>query len=499
MPLSANDLLALAEDLAAFQHDPLGYVLYDFPWGVVGTELEHETGPRHWQRAFLENLGARLRAGEAAGVAVADVIREATASGHGVGKSALVAWLVKWGLSTFERTRIVVTANTDKQLQTKTWPEIAKWHNMSLTRALFTLTATALYSSDPAHEKNWRADAIPWSEHNTESFAGLHNAGKRLMLIFDEASKIADKVWEVAEGALTDLNTEIMWFVFGNPTRATGRFRECFRQYRHRWHTRSVDARTVEGTSSALFAQWIADYGEDSDFVKVRVRGMFPNASIKSLISEADVDAAYGRHLRDEQFSFAPKILTLDPAWEGDDPLVIGLRQGLMFRILFTMPKNDNDVWVANKLARLEDEHGADAVFIDGGYGTGVKSAGDTMGRTWTLVWFGEKPDDDGYANKRAEMWDAGTKRWLKSGGSIEKHEQLRQDLLGPETVARMDGKILLESKDSMKKRGIPSPNFGDALALSFAHPVVKRNSELVGAHGAGMVSDYDPFASRDE
>lgn len=483
--------LQLAEDIAGFTHDPLGYVRYAFPWGVKGTELEHETGPRRWQVRTLARIGQRLREGKLTNFA--DVIREATSSGHGIGKSALVSWLIKWGLDTFENARVLVTANTEKQLQTKTWPEVSKWHRLSLTSHWFTCTATALYSVNPKYERTWRADAVPWSENNTEAFAGLHNVGKRIVVIFDEAAKIADKVWEVAEGALTDAGTEIIWAVFGNPTRATGRFRECFRKFRHRWHTQQIDAREVEGTNTALHEEWVRDYGEDSDFVKVRVRGMFPNASVKSLISEADVDPAFGRHLREDQYSFAPVILTCDPAWEGDDMMVIARRQGLWFSILAEIPKNDNDIWVANKLARLEDEHHADAVFIDGGYGTGIYSAGQAMGRAWTVVWFGEKPNDEGCVNKRAEMWKE-TRDWLKAGGAIPKHEQLRQDLLAVETVARLDGKLLLESKDSMKKRGVPSPNYGDALALSFAHPVVKQEFVGAGSKGRGMISDYEPY-----
>lgn len=124
-----------------------------------------------------------------------------------------------------------------------------------------------------SHDKRWRADAIPWSEHNTEAFAGLHNERKRIIVVFDEASNIADLVWEVAEGALTDEDTEIIWVAFGNPTRNTGRFRECFRKYKHRWKCAQIDSRTVEGTNKQQLQKWVDDYGEDSDFVKVRVRG----------------------------------------------------------------------------------------------------------------------------------------------------------------------------------------------------------------------------------
>ncbi|VFS64127.1 Uncharacterised protein [Kluyvera cryocrescens] len=134
----------------------------------------------------------------------------ARASGHGIGKSAFISMLINWGMATCEDCKVVVTANTDNQLRTKTWPEIIKWSTLAITSGWFTPTATALYSNDTGHDKRWRADAIPWSEHNTEAFAGLHNERKRIIVVFDEASNIADLVWEVAEGALTDEDTEII-------------------------------------------------------------------------------------------------------------------------------------------------------------------------------------------------------------------------------------------------------------------------------------------------
>jgi hypothetical protein len=484
-----TDNAQLVEDIAGFTHDPLGYALYNFPWGVKGTPLEGRK-LRTWQREGLDKLGQALR--QCAAEDQWAVIQDAVASGHGIGKTAYVSIIVKWAFDTREDTRGVITANTENQLRTKTWPEVAKWHEMSLTRDWATHTATALISKAPGHDKNWRIDAVPWSESNTEAFAGLHNEGKRILLVFDEASAIGDKVWEVAEGALTDANTEILWLVFGNPTRATGRFRECFRKLKHRWKGRQIDSRTVEDTNKEQIQQWVDDYGEDSDFVKVRVRGIFPSMSAKQFISETDVDAAFGKHLRSDQYDFAAKILTCDPAWEGDDALEIGLRQGLSFKLLRTIPKNDNDVQMANIIANLEDEHGADAVFVDAGYGTGIVSAGQTMGRAWMLVWFSGESSDPGCLNKRAEMWKLG-RDWLKAGGAIPANQELRDDLIGPETVARLDGKIQLESKKDMKKRGLPSPNKGDCLMLSFAFPVAPRGK----GHQAtkSMNQDYDPYA----
>jgi hypothetical protein len=460
-------LFALAEECAT---DPLRWVLSAYDWGFG--ELLDYAGPRAWQRDVLADIRDHL----------CDPVRRrqplnlAVASGHDIGKSAVIGMIVNWALSTGDDCRIIVTANTETQLRTKTSPEIRKWSRLSLTDAWFDTQAQSVTLRDPAHAKTWRADLIPWSEHNTEAFAGLHNKGRRIVLIFDEASAIADKVWEVAEGVLLDEDTEILWLAFGNPTRNSGRFRECFRKFKHRWITRQIDSREVDGTNKDQIAKWAADYGEDSDFFKVRVRGLFPSLSSRQFISEVDVDGAYGREIAPEQFAFAPKILTVDPAWEGDDEFVIGLRQGLNFRILDHFPKNDNDLIAAARIARWQDQEGADAVFVDAGYGTGIVSAGSGLGRSWTLVWFAGESSDPGCLNKRAEMWRS-ARDWLKSGGCLPLDPSLRDELQAPETVPRMDGKIQIEAKKDMKKRGIGSGNRADALCLSFAFPVSIGNT----------------------
>lgn len=489
-PLEAE--ATLRTHIASFRHNPLGYVLYNFPWGKPETPLADHAGPRQWQIEELEELGQHLQNG----ATVHDVYRKAIASGHGSGKSTLIVWIMKWGLDTFPDTKIVCTANTDTQLKTKTWPELAKWHRMSLTQHWFTCTATALVSNAVNHERTWRADAIPWSEHNTEAFQGLHNEGKRIVVVFEEASGIADPVWEVTQGALTDTNTEIIWVAPGNPTQANGYFRECFRRFRHRWSTRHIDSRDVEGTNKELFAEWVKDYGEDSDFVKVRVRGLFPSLSFKGLFAEADVDSAYGRILHPGKFNFAPVILSCDSAWTGGDPLIIGKRQGLHFEILRKIPYNDNDVQIAAILGQLEDEHQADAVNVDMGYGTGIVSAGRTMGRNWTLVNFGSNlVEDEGCLNMRAQMYKR-TRDWIKAGAAIPEDQNLRQQMIDIEIVARLDNKLQLESKKEIKKRLGYSPDELDALVLTHAHHVQKKwRGEGTSGSPNFATMDYDPFA----
>lgn len=473
------------EDMGRLSFDPLAWVYYSFPWGEAGTSLSDHDGPDVWQIEVLSAIRDGLLTPD-------EAILLATSSGHGIGKSSLVSWLILWALSTFPDTRGVVTANTATQLRSKTWAELTKWHNLFVLKHWFSVTATAIFSSDPAHEKTWRVDAIPWSKNNTEAFAGLHNQGKRILVVFDEASAIDDPVWEVTEGALTDTGTEIIWAVFGNPTRNTGRFADCFRKYKHRWKRFQVDSRSARMTNKAQIAQWIEDYGEDSDFVKVRVRGIFPSASSLQLIPLDIVDAAFARHesLAHESHSFTAKVLGVDVARYGDDRSAIFLRQGLRSELVWQGSKVDT-MTTANIVAQFEDQLGTAATFIDvGAMGSGVIDKLRELGRHPIEINFASKPFDPRFANKRAEMW-SNMADWLRQGGTLPSRDKnnkavrddLRDDLCAPEYGFTTSGKLLLESKEEMKKRGLASPDLADALALTFAAPVrvqERTSSEMI-------------------
>jgi len=272
--------------LAACSKDPHAFVLGAFPWGEPGSRLERFKGPEAWQTDILGMIRD--------GLPLPRAIQLATASGHGVGKSALVSWIILWALSTKPDTRGVVTANTETQLKTKTWSELGKWYHMFLAKDHFKLTATAIFQDSEEHERTWRIDQVPWSERNTEAFAGLHNQGRRILVVFDEASAIPDIIWETTEGALTDKDTEIIWTVFGNPTRNLGRFKECFENgaFHEFWQTRQVDSRAVSFTNQEQIAKWLKAYGEDSDFVRIRVYGIFPRVGEMEFFSYEDVLAA---------------------------------------------------------------------------------------------------------------------------------------------------------------------------------------------------------------
>lgn len=472
------------------QYDPQAWALFAWDWGQG--DLKDLQGPREWQ----SDINGVIREHLSNPITRYQPLQIAVASGHGIGKSAEMGMIAEWAMSCFDDAKVVMTANTDTQLRTKTVPEVAKWFRMAINAHWFDPQATTIKTRDPAHKDSWRTDFIPWSEHNTEAFAGLHNKGKIIVVAYDEASKIADKVWEVTEGALTDEDTIIIWIVFGNPTRNSGRFRECFRRFRHRWVTRQIDSREVPGTNKTKIAEWASDHGEDSDFFKVRVRGQFPSQSAMQFIGSDDADRARNAYaaIRKEMIDFAPLIIGVDPAWTGDDNLEIVMRQGLFSKTLRTIARNDNDVEVANIIAQLEDEYQADGVCIDAGYGTGIVSAGTTMGRNWHLVWFGGASPDPGFLNMRAYIWGQG-KAWLKAGGAIDpKDEVLYQDLIGLETVPRLDGKIQLESKDDMRDRGLPSPGRADALFTTFAVPIAKKPKNVLPGRGPRHQVDYQPF-----
>ena len=498
MPSPKQELI---DEIAGYSSDPLGFVIFAFPWGTG--ELSEHLGPDDWQISILKDIGAQLQAGA---INATEAIQIAVASGHGIGKSALVSWLILWAMSTFEDTRGVVTANTDAQLRTKTWAELAKWYRRCICSQWFEFTATALYARDPQHEKTWRIDMVPWSERNTEAFAGLHNQGKRVVLIFDEASAIPKIIWETAEGALTDKDTQIIWAVFGNPTRNTGRFRECFGSLKHRWTTRQIDSRTARMTNKDQLDQWVADYGEDSDFVRVRVRGVFPRAGSTQFIGSDIVQEAASREAHAGIYDAL--VLGVDPARFGDDESVIYIRKGrdgrthapLKFRGLDNMQ-------LAARVAEQYEFYRADAVFVDGGgTGSGVVDRLRQLRIPVTEVLFGATPDRSNpgqdavaYANKAAEMWGV-MKEWLKTGGAIpaddtDLHSQLQDREYG---FVLRDGRdaIQLEAKKDMKKRGLMSPDIADALALTFAYPVqANPNAGRTAAFNRPMVEhEYDPF-----
>ena len=487
---------ALVDLLYQCRHDPLRHVLMSYEWGKG--PLVGKTGPRTWQRQFLETVGEHFRDG----ATVHECLRMATASGHQIGKSCIVAWLINWAMSTMPDCRGIVTAETAPQLKSKTWPELSKWYQMAIWRDLFKMTATAMFSADEKHRETWRFDALPWNDTKPEAFAGLHNQGKRILVVMDEASAISDKIFEVLSGAFTDVDTEMLWLVFGNPTKNSGAFRECFGSQAHRWLHRQIDSRLVEDTNLAEYARWVEDYGEDSDYVRVRVKGEFPRMGTLQFIPSDIINAAASpqRMLQFDQYTGT--VVGVDVARFGCDESVIATRKGMDARTFPMQVFSGMDTMqlagrVVAHVEELRKHHwGCDAVIIDEtGVGGGVIDRVRQIGGVRVIgVNNGAKPDVpiEGIAvsSKGAEMWARG-REWLKNGGAISTTDNdLKQQLEGREYGYNAQNQIVLEKKADMKRRGLQSPDKADALFLTLAYPILGALHPMSASASAHCADD---------
>lgn len=508
---------AFADALIEYADDPYGFVMWAFPWGVPGTELEHETGPDEWQIEEQEAVGQHLRQG-LLGTTSMTPFRGTTASGHGIGKSAEVAFMILWAGMTAVDTRGVVTANSDTQLRTKTWAELGKWWGLlclqhPIAKQFFEVTATSFKST--TRDMTWRIDAIPNNPRNPAAFAGAHNAGKRLIFIIDEASEIEDVIWDVVEGALTDADTEIILLVYGNPTKNVGRFKEItVGRMRHGWRNKQIDSRKVKRTNKELLQSWVDAWGEDSDFVRIRVRGVFPRVGSMQLIPTDLVQAA--RMRQPSHIPSDPLVAGLDVARFGDDASVLRARRG---RDAASIPKKEwrgiDLMTLAGDVALWCQEHHPDALFVDiGGLGAGVYDRLIQLrvpnvfpvnfgGRARMAVMNGVEAR---VADHGAAMW-VNLLAWLPLAALPPDDDQIEIDLTSREYGFTADGAIRLESKKDMKKRGLSSPDDADALALTFAMPVQPRRIASSAADLAevmagrvldspgGVQTSYDPYA----
>lgn len=477
----------LMEAYASFYSEPLSYVMFNWPWdsdpSIQHVEVAEpwaskyncQYGPDKWACEFLDELGEQIKARGFDGKKSVDPIRFTTASGHGIGKSTLVSWLIKFILDTRPFSKGVVTANTAEQLRTKTWAELAKWNALSLSSHLWIYTvgrgAMSLYRKGPLEiSANWRCDAQTCKEENAEAFQGLHAAGSTPFYIFDEASGIPDKIWEARSGGATD--GEPMSFDFGNPTRKSGFFFEnCVGKFKHRHIVKSIDSRSVSITNKQIFKQWADDWGEESDFFKVKVKGEFPAAGSVQFISSDLVAEAQKREAF--QNTTDPLIIGVDVARFGENSTVIYPRIGKDARSFpFREYKGLDNVQVAEKVIEVIREFTnmgkrVSMLFVDaGGLGSGVYDVLNRAGYSPIDVNFGGKSSDKRYNRKGDEMW--GRMRDDLQYLSIPPNQGLYDQLTQREYGFNLTGKIQLEGKKDMAERGAPSPDIADALALTY-------------------------------
>jgi len=504
----------LFDNILKFYDDPLGYVMFIFPWSTEAsiqmvplvepyrTRYNCQYGPDEWACKFLDDLGVEIKKRKFDGKNAVPPIRFSTASGHGIGKSTLVTWLIMFILDTRPFSMGVVTANTSDQLRTKTWAEMAKWHNLALSRDMWDYTNSrgnmSLSRKGSASEKQkWRCDALTCKAENSESFQGLHAANSTAFYIFDEASGIEDLIWEARAGGATD--GEPMSFDFGNPTRKSGYFFEnTIGRHKHNYITRNIDSRSVHITGKEYIEQLRQDWGEDSDFFKVKVKGEFPAIGNLQFISTQLV--------RDAQWRMVPTskmdqlFIGVDVAGMGDNDTVLFPRMGY-----------DCRSWPYEKYNRLDPEQVVDKVinmihkfkglgkevaglFIDGGgLGAGPVARLRRLGYNPIDVNFGKTASDKRYRYWGDMMW--GNLREALPRLMLPKDANIEMQLTQREYQITPNGAINLESKRDMIARGIQSPDIADALVLTFAQEVAHDYNNTFAHNAIFAQSEYDPYS----
>jgi hypothetical protein len=401
---------------------------------------------------------------------------------------------------TFEDTVGVVTAGTESQLRTRLWSEIAKWHAKlpAGLRSQYELTATALFNKQS--EKTWRIDARPWTERNREAWSGLHNYRSRVLVIYDECSMIPEPIWRSTISMLSDAETEIIWCVFGNPTRTDGVFPTLFPpgDFSRMWWSKNVDSRAVTLTDKAAIQEKLDYYGADSNYARSHVYGRFPLASANSLIPTDRVEMAAVR--RDVVADAASAIIMGVDVASGTsaDISVVAIRQGLDARSLGGQHKfpgvDPNEL--CYKVANIASQINPAAIFVDAtGVGAGVAARLRELGYPAHPVMLGSRaPEGDmRCANLRAYCWTT-MGAWLRVGAIVNDAE-LKAQICAP-WYSETERGVVIEKKEHLRDRGIGSPDCADALSLTFAYPVhTTAMNDLIGSGDHQVTSEWNPFS----
>jgi phage terminase large subunit len=451
--------------------------------------------PDAWQATFLEAFPKNNRM--------------ALKACKGPGKSTVLAWIGLNFLLTRPHPKVVATSITADNLRDNLWTEFSKWQQRSeLLKATFTWSAERIVAND--HPETWWASARAWPKsadpaQQADALAGIH--ADHLLFLVDEAGGIPDAVVATAEAGLANADpargTEAKLVLAGNPTLLSGPlYRACTRE-RHLWWVQEISSDPDDpNRTPRVSVQWareqIEKYGRENPWVLINVFGQFPPGQSNALVGVEDASQATKRTVAPKDYADAPRVLGIDVARFGDDRTVFVPRQGRMvfpskvFRGLSTTD-------VAHQAAMAMEKWGPDAVFVDQtGVGAGVVDRLRELGHQIIGVDNGSKAlsEHPKFADRRAEMWwQMGD--WLRTGGCIPDDGELVSEMTGPTYFFDPSGRVRVESKKDMKARGLASPDKADALALTFAAPVVKRPPLLPGQerniHKA--ITEYDIYA----
>jgi hypothetical protein len=478
----------------SFRSDPVGFVLWSYPWGKEGSPLAGVSGPRDWQLEELEAIGEHVRRQEVAcaGGLPTQIWRSEYSSGRGPGKSALFGMAAHWHFSTHIGSTTQVSANTETQLRTKTFPEFANWFGCAVNRHWFTIEALAIRPAPWLYEltgkleqegglgfvpEKWFVRGQNWTEDNPSAYAGEHNQ-RGLMLLFDEAAGIHAEVWNTSEGFFTEVNPYRFWMAASQMRNRSGRFYDIGhdKQLGEGWRFRTISTRGMAGVDQALIESQIKRYGPDSDFVRVEIDGLAPRTSEDQFIPWDTVRAGQQNELAQDYGE--PLILGVDPAPRGKTAW--RFRQGRNARDCVGAATYGawyalDNVQIAEKILAFDAKFRPDYICIDFGMGTGVidiLKRKRTNGRLLEVRFGDQAHDKHGeFATHAAELW-ARVRAWLP-GAMVEKDDGSKGTLShqltdrGWRYSQREDGKKILETKDDLARRGVSSPDDVDALACT--------------------------------
>lgn len=410
--------------------------------------------------------------------------RISIASGHGIGKSTTMAWLLLWFLFCFKDSQVACTAPTSDQLYDVLWKEIAKW----LEKMDAPLKGMFDYSTDHIRIKEnpnvWFARAKTAKKEAPEALAGIH--AENVLYLADEASGIAEEVYRTAEGAMT--GGKAYFIMISNPTRLNGYFYDSHHEDKENWQVfefSSLDSPIVDEE----YNRRIADkFGITSDEYRVRVLGKFPNVDTAldgwtPLFSKGEIDLA-----QDEDIIMSGNLIFGVDVADGKDKdsSVIVQRSISAAEILFESPGIDTMQFAGRVVHEMDIRKISPMnVAVDSiGVGAGATARIREHRSGVQGVNVAETPQNPKlFVNKRAEIaWK--TREWIRGGGKLKKDKRWEELLSIYYKTEDSSGKIRIMSKDEMRRKGIQSPNIFDALALSFS----------ISPSGSGLTHEETEF-----
>ena len=386
-------------------------------------------------------------------------------SGHGVGKSALLSWVIQWFMNTRPNCRIPCTAPTQHQLYDVLWTEIAKWIDAIKNSVFqnFTWTATHLYNKYNPH--TWFA--VARSSNKPENMQGYH--ADHLMFLIDEGSGVAQEIMEVVQGALTNENA---WCIMtGNPTQVSGTFHDAFHKERKYWKCFTFSCVESSIVSGDYVERMAGKYGEDSNIYKIRVLGQFPDSADDTMIPISWAEQAAVNECPEEQ---GDVCIGVDVARFGDDKTIIVVRQGNQVKLIKEFTKRSTMETVGNVMLEMNEykKFNIKVRVDDTGVGGGVTDRLEELNQDDERVEIrginnGSKAiNEEKFHNMGTELWwnmHEHIREW-----DIPDDEELISQLSTRKYTIQSDKKIYIERKADLKKRGLESPDKADALALAF-------------------------------